>query len=59
MIIIIGHDYNHWAPLQQSRSTHKYDRSPIKSTLDVMSQLPKHPVQSYEVTSAGLQPVSL
>jgi len=44
----MGHDYNHWAPLRHGKSTHKYDRSPIKSTLDVISQLLKHPVQSYE-----------
>jgi len=48
LIITIGHNYNYRAPLRQSRSTNKYDRSSIKSTLDVISELPKRPVQSYE-----------
>jgi len=39
LIIIIGHDYNHWTLLRQSRSTHKNEKSLIKSTLDVGSQL--------------------
>jgi len=48
LIIIIGHDYNYCALLQQSRSTLKYDRSPMESTFDVTSQLTSPPVQSYE-----------
>jgi len=48
LVIVISHDYDHCAPLRQSRSTRKYDESRIKSTLDVRSQLTKHPVQSYE-----------
>jgi len=39
LIIIIGYDYHHWTLLRQSRSTHKYEKSLIKSTLDVRSQL--------------------
>jgi len=53
-LIIIGRDYNHLAPVQHSRSTHKYVTSPIKSTSDVISQLTKHPVRSYECDFGGV-----
>ena len=59
LIIIIGHDYNHYAPLRQSRSTHKYYRSPFKSTLDVISHLTKIKCKPTSVTSAGSQAVFL
>jgi len=59
LIIIIGHDCNHYAPLRQSRSTHKYYRSPFKSTLDVISHLTKIKCNPTSVTSAGMLAVFL
>jgi len=59
LIIIIGHDYNHYAPLRQSRITHKYYRSLFKLTLDVISHLTKVKCKPTSVTSAGLQAVFL